>query len=252
MAKYTQTIKEYCESVYLAQQLSINPDAKPWNVITTMDDSDYYRIVSDYIFPTDWPFYNTTAADKTEFVEEWTDKFLYHEIGQDSMGRFRHVLKAWLRTNMVYFERLYSSDIASVADVINNIDVWTTRTGELSKKTGSLSRSGSTTYGRTDTFTPGRVNKNSIVALGATATERELSQTAESGQETNVASGTDTNGYTDTYNNLADSQNVTEHRAGKDGSDVAAAVERFRALILDLNSQIFDKMQADGLFMLVW
>ena len=237
MAKYTQTIKEYCESVYLAQQLSINPDAKPWNVITSMDDSDYYRIVSDYVFPTDWPFYNDTAADKKEFVEEWTDKFLYHEIGQDSMGRFRHVLKAWLRTNMIYFARLYSSDIASVADVINNIDVWTTRTGELSKKTGSLSRSGS---------------KNSIVALGTAATERELSQTAESGQEVSAASGTDTNGYTDTYNNLTDAQNVTEHRAGKDGSDVAAAVERFRALILDLNSQIFDKMQADGLFMLVW
>lgn len=252
MAKYTTTIQEYCQSVHLAQQLEINPDADPWNVITTMDDSDFYRIVRDYIFPIDWPFYNDSTSDKQEFIEEWTDTFLYYEIGQDSMGKFRHVLKAWLRTNMPYYSKIASSELASVSDVINNIDVWVTKTGELSKKSGSMSRAGSTTYGRTDTFTPGKTNKNSIVALGTDATERELNKSEEGGSEKNVASGTDTNGYTDTFNNLTDTQDVTEHRVGKDGSDVAKAVEQYRALIVDLNTMIFKQMKAEGLFMLVW
>ena len=252
MAKYTTTIQEYCQSVHLAQQLQLNPDADPWNVIATMDDSDFYRIVRDYIFPAEWPFYNESTLDRKEFIEEWTDTFLYYEIGQDSMGKFRHVFKAWLRTNMPFYSKLAASELKDISDVVNNIDVWTTRKGDLSNKSGSMSRSGSTTYGKTDTFTPGKTNKNSIVALGSASTERELNKSEEGGLETNVASGTDTTGYTDTYTNLKDTQDITEHRAGKDGSDVAKAVEQYRALIVDLNSMIFKQMKAEGLFMLVW
>ena len=69
MAKYTTTIQEYCQSVHLAQQLQLNPDADPWNVVATMDDSDFYRIVRDYIFPVDWPFYNESTLDRKEFIE---------------------------------------------------------------------------------------------------------------------------------------------------------------------------------------
>ena len=65
------------------------------------------------------------------------------------------------------------------------------------------------------------------------------------------ASGTDTTGYTDTYTNLKDETDITETHTGHDGHDIALAVEKYRALIVDMNTTIFNAMKAYGLFMLV-
>ena len=255
MAKYTQTLQEYCQSVYLGQQLQINPEGDWYQIVAGMQESDYYKIVRDYVLPNPLPFYNESTIDKEEFIRDFTDRFLYFEIGQDSFPKFRQTLKAWLRQDMPYYAQLYGSQLSSLNELIDNVNLVITRKGEISKKNGTLARAGSTTYGRTDTTKSTITNKSSIVPLGSSATEREISQqvtATPTAGDTVTSSGTDSTGYTDTYTNLKDETDITETHTGHDGHDIALAVEKYRALIVDINTAIFDAMKAYGLFMLVW
>lgn len=254
MAKYTQTLQEYCQSVYLGQQLQLNPSADYYSVITSMTENDYYTIVENYVLPSPLPFYNQSSIDKKEFIRDFTDRFLYFEIGQDSFAKFRQTLKSWLRQEMPYYGQLWQSQISSVEDIINNIDVITTRKGIVSDKEGTISSEGSVTYGKTQTDIFENKNTNSIVPLGSTGTEREINQQVNASKvagNTSASTGTDSNGNTDTYA-LTDETDITETRKGHDGSDVAKAVEHYRALIIDLHTEIFEAMKKFGLFMLVW
>ena len=255
MAKYTQTLQEYCQSVYLGQQLQLNPEGDWYQIVAGMSESDYYKIVRDYVLPNPLPFYNESTIDKEEFIRDFTDRFLYFEIGQDSFPKFRQTLKAWLRQDMPYYAQLYGSQLSSLNELIDNVNLVITRKGEISKKNGTLARAGSTTYGRTDTTKSTITNKSSIVPLGSSATEREISQqvtATPTAGDTVTSSGTDSTGYTDTYTNLKDETDITETHTGHDGHDIALAVEKYRALIVDINTAIFDAMKAYGLFMLVW
>lgn len=271
MSKYTITIQEYCQGVFLAQGLENDPTAKPAAIMAGMGESDYYEIVRDYIFPSSWTFYTDDSSAKYEFIKDFTDYFMYREIGQSSVEQFRHTLKTWLRREMGLYTQLYNSQLSDISEVLNTTDIWRTLSGEISNKTGTVERSGSTTYGKVETrnltttydgsFTPGRTDTNNIVPLGSSTGNSKLSQAVAGGEdvtddETNDSgtvsySGTDSNGYTDTYGTV-DSQDITEHRAGKENVNVADAVEKFRKLIIDLNSQMLDAMAAYGLFMLVW
>ena len=255
MAKYTQTLQEYCQSVYLGKQLQLNPEGDWYQIVAGMQESDYYKIVRDYVLPNPLPFYNESTIDKEEFIRDFTDRFLYFEIGQDSFPKFRQTLKAWLRQDMPYYAQLYGSQLSSLNELIDNVNLVITRKGEISNKNGTLARAGSTTYGRTDTTKSTITNKSSIVPLGSSATEREISQqvtATPTAGDTVTSSGTDSTGYTDTYTNLKDETDITETHTGHDGHDIALAVEKYRALIVDINTTIFDAMKAYGLFMLVW
>lgn len=271
MAKYTTTIQEYCQSVYLGFQLELNPNLNPVQVVANMDEDDYYNIVENYIFPSEWPFYNDIANDKEQFIKDFTDFFMYYEIGQSTMDQFRHVLKTWLRLDMSKYAQLYGSQLSGIGDVLNNTDVWRRIAGTTSGKTGTVRRAGSVTYGKTETrdnwnvsdgsVTNGRTDTNSIVPLGSTAAFNDLSKQTAGGTDRTAEtihnagtvglSGTDGDDHTDTYN-TTDSQDLTEHRAGRENINVADAVEKYRALILDMNSLIFEDMKKYGLFMLVW
>ena len=271
MSKYTMTIQEYCQSiaVYLAKEE--DPTVDPVDIIENMTESDYYDIVTEYIFPSEWPFYNENADDKTAFIQQWTDEFLYYEIGQSSIAQFRQTLKKWLRVNMGEFAQLYGSQLSSIDDLINNIDVWRTISGDVSKKSGTVKKASATTYGQTitnddwhkkdGTLTHGRTDANSIVPLAATLSEKEISKQTAGGTDTTADTlhdaGSTTHGGKDSFDNTdtydtTDKQDLTEHRAGKDNIDIGAAVAKYRELIIDINSLIFSAMRKFGLFMLLF
>lgn len=270
MSKYTITIQEYCQRLFLGIALEQNPEADPIAVIESMTDEDYYNLVNDYIFPARYDFYTDNPNVRRRFVEDFTDYFLYFEIGQDSIPHFRHTLKKYLNTEMSYYRELYKSIVANIDEVKNNVDIIRTISGVLSNKTGTIERDGSTTYGKKEvrnasgaensTVTYGKKDETKIIPLGESA-PRPLSEQDQGGQDQNGSthnnsdslqhSGTDTQNTVDTLNTL-DQQDLTETRKGREGVDMAAAVEKFRKLIVDINSEIFKNMKKYGLFMLVW
>lgn len=270
MSKYTMTIQEYCERVYLGQILEINPDADPVQVVEGVDYPDYYRIVRDYIFPSNFEFYTDDPAARDKFIADFTDYFMYYEIGQDSIPKFRHTLRAFLNTEMSYYTQLYNSQLKGLDDVLKTVDVWRNISGKLLERTGSIGRHESTQYGRTEkrsgsssqsgSVQHGATDQTNIVPLGSNSMT-PLSQQAQGGTDrTNDSAqssdnmqlgGTDIRENSDIYN-TTDRQDLTEHRAGREGVNVADAVEKFRKLIIDINSDILHAMKKFGLFMLVW
>lgn len=270
MSKYTITIQEYCQRVYLGQVLELNPDADPITVVEGMYYPDYYRIVRDYLFPSNFDFYTDDAAAKETFIRDFTDYFMYYEIGQDSVPRFRHQLRAFLNTEMDYYKQLYDSQLNGLDDILKTVDVTREIFGKILERTGSVSSHDSTKYGHKEdrngsssqngSITKGTTDQTNIVPLGSNSM-RPLSQQAQGGADRtqdNVESsdsiehsGTDTHEKTDTYN-TTDRQDLTELRHGREGVNVGDAVEKFRKLIVDINSDILHAMKKAGLFMLVW
>jgi len=245
MSKYTMTIQEYCLGRYVAEQLGLDPDYPTAAAPFEITPEYCYDIVEAEIFPASVPFYTDDTALLREFIEQWTDTFYFDEIGQDSLGKFTWTLRAWLRTNMDKYRQLYTSDVASVADLMEQNDY-------VRDLTDTLARTGTETHallhGHVLTDTPTTTVTNKIVPLGS-STETELNQTLDGGMVTHGNTGTDTTTITP---NTTDTRTVHETITGYQGVDKARVYEAYRGLIQDLNSDIFAQMRQDGLFMLVW
>lgn len=245
MSKYTMTIEDYCLGRFIAKKLAADPDYDPRLAPAEITPEDAYDIVEADIFPASVPFYTDSAEVLREFIETWTDLFYFSEIGQETLGKFTRTLRAWLRDNMEYYTRLYASQVASVADLMAQSD-YTRDLRDVLARTGTETHA--VQHGLTVTDKPGQVSKNSIIPLGGSA-ETELNQTALSGTSTTENTGTDTTTVTP---NTTDTRTVLETITGYQGQDKARVYEAYRALILDIDSDICKAMRRDGLFMEVW
>lgn len=245
MSKYTMTIEEYCIGRFLAGRLDQDPSYPPALAPLDITPGDAYDIVEAEIFPATVPFYSDDPGMLREFIEQWTDTFYFDEIGQETVGKFAWTLRAWLRTNMDKYTQLYASDVANVADLMEQNDY-------ARDLTDTLERTGTETHallhGHTVTDTPTTTVTNKIIPLGGSA-ETELNQSVDGGTVTHGNTGTDTTTITP---NTTDTRTVHETIIGYQGVDKARVYEAYRGLIQDLNSDIFAQMRRDNLFMNVW
>lgn len=258
MAKYTTTLEEYCQGRLFAVMLEdyIENDNLPedpalvwaeacwalWN-----DPTIAYAIIGEEVMPDlNTYFYAPTDQDAIDdFIQEFTDKFYFNEIGQETMARFIITLRAFMSTKMPYYKELYNSRIANLAALAS--DYKRHMTDDLTK-TGT--EQDSLLHGLTRTTTPTNwATKNKIIPLGGSA-EVELNESQQSGTESVADSGTDTT--TKSFTNRKDGRVVDETITGATGLDKTELVKRYRELILDINDMIFNEMKAYGLFMEMW
>lgn len=269
MSKYTMTIQEYCQGLYLNYVLDADPEADPVEAVVGMTEDDYY-LTGLTLFPDNYPFYNDKIGDKMEFMRDFIDYFMYNEIGQDSVEKFKHTLKKFLRAEMGRYRQLYNSQIGDLAAIINTTDIERHISGDVLKKTGTIDRDGKVNYhsgtssnessSDSSSLQNGRTDTNAIRPLGSSAFS-DLSRQTAGGTDVTTGSGSrnssvnktgfDENNNKETYN-TTDTQDLTETRKGHEGVNIGDAVEKYRKLILDINSMIFEDMKKFGLFMLVW
>ena len=245
MSKYTMSIEEYCLGRYIAKKMATDPDYDPRLAPVEITPEDAYDTVASDIFPATVPFYTDDSALLREFIESWTDVFYFSEIGQETLGKFTWTLRAWLRDNMGEFSQLYASQVASVAELMEQND-YTRDMLDTLKKTGTETRA--LQHGHTVTDTPATTTTNKIIPLGGSS-ETELSQVAQGGSGTTANTGTDTTTITP---DTTDTRTVHETITGYQGVNKAAVYQAYRELIVDIDSMIFRKMRQDGLFMEVW
>ena len=258
MAKYTTTLEEYCQSRLFALMLEdyIENNALPddpsmiwleacW---TLWDDPTIaYSIIGEEIMPDlGTYFYAPLDTDaQADFIQEFTDKFYFNEIGQETMARFITVLRAFMSTKMAYYKDLYDSRLTDITALASNYNRHTT--DDLTK---SGTEQDSLLHGLTRTTTPTNwATKNKIIPLGGRA-EVELNESEQAGTESVADSGTDTT--TRSFTNRVDGRVIDETITGATGLDKAELLKRYRELILDINDMIFSEMKAYGLFMGVW
>ena len=63
------------------------------------------------LFDFDYPFYADDLSIKEEFENRFVEHYYFHEIGFETVARFKHYLRSRLRDVMPYYKQLYESEL---------------------------------------------------------------------------------------------------------------------------------------------
>lgn len=242
------TLEDYVLSRQFAEMLEENQNTEWGDVLVAVDadPSIAYAIISEEVLPDLSSFLYSDDQDIiTEFVSGFVDQFYFYEIGQETMARFKWVLRAYFRNSKDKWTQLYAAQLRSFSDLLNMSD-YRRITHDALTKSGKDTTD--FTHGHTLTITPTTTQTNKIIPLGGSA-ETELNQSSNGGNETHADSGKDTTELT--HDTLDDRWNI-EEMSGYMSADKASLMEKFRALILDINTMIYEDIKANHLFMEVW
>ena len=76
---------------------------------------ELYKLLESYgfeLFDFDYSFYCDDEKIKKEFEQKFKDYYMFREIGQETVSRFKHELKTLLNIRMPYYKQLYETELA--------------------------------------------------------------------------------------------------------------------------------------------
>ena len=77
---------------------------------------EVYSLLQDKnfnLFNFDYDFYTDSEVLKKEFEKKFLDRYMFHEIGFETVARFRHYLKERLNSIAPYYKQLYITELES-------------------------------------------------------------------------------------------------------------------------------------------
>ena len=77
---------------------------------------ELYKLLESYgfeLFDFDYSFYCDDENVKKEFEQKFKDYYMFREIGQETVSRFKHELKTLLNIRMPYYKQLYETELKS-------------------------------------------------------------------------------------------------------------------------------------------
>lgn len=75
---------------------------------------EVYSLLKDNkfnMFDFDYLFYSDNEYLKSNFESKFLDTYMFHEIGQETVSRFKHYLRAKLNNIMPYYKQLYETEL---------------------------------------------------------------------------------------------------------------------------------------------
>lgn len=282
MAKYTTTIKTFCES--LNNEINDSGIPSGYNSISQLIEN-----ARPYIFDFTYPLWSDNHAEqfpdyKKHFETKIMKRYYVREIGQETFAQFKLQLDNKLNEIMPYYNQLFESQLLDFP-VFENINMTTnnqradvgneqsdrlghSQTVDDSKTTGSHSDSFNTT--RTPNLTHDQTTKHLDTPQGTISnltdngylTDAVKDVQHETGSETTngTSSGTTSSDYdnttttdsTDNFkkdNTFNSSENNTSH--GKNsGETYSEMLNKYRGTFLNIEKDILDEL--NELFMLIY
>ena len=195
------------------------------------------QLVNDYqipLFDFEYPFYNAYPTDKEEFENLFIQHYYFHEIGFETVDRFKQRLQARLNLIMPYYQQLYLTQWEQVGkDMMNSKDLVETTTVKIQSDGSS---SGSST-GRSTSDTSNLMDGVGVVNLN----EENKTGTAQ-GESQSSSQSTAKNTQTETH---------TFTSKGDIGIQTPAyAIMEWRKVLLNINQQIIN--DCHDLFMQIY
>lgn len=192
------------------------------------------------IFDFDYPFYDVTK--KPQFEEMFINHFFFHEIGCETVHRFKHYLKAKLHEIEPYYTHLYKTTMYEYNPILN-YDVNEEITRELSEKSnGSLNNtsdiSSKTTGSNTQYDTP-IVSKDSY---------KKTPSFIDDSTNNNTSSGTSVE--TKTQNNDLNEKHTRKMSGNIGVMATQDLIMKEREVIININQMILN--ECNDLFMQVF
>lgn len=251
MSKYTMTIQEYIQGVALsdAGRVNVPPYMFPV-IIEEMSEEDIHEI-GRTLFPSNFPIYN--ESERTNFMDAFIDHFYFYEIGQETIARFKWVLKDFLNTRMPYYTQLYQSQLTSLEEAMKNYDLEKEETNEGTAETNTTGKTtGTNASSTTITADENATTKNLQFPLNS-ATIQEISR-AENNRNTSDETSTneDTEVNSEGSSGTTTNNHITGRTHGMLGVNRVERTRAFRDLIISINEMIFRDAKANHLFMEIW
>lgn len=238
MSKYTTTIQEVIQNIYLAQKTRYPANNTPLFpiMIEELTKDEIYEI-GKTLFPADYPFYSEDEDEKVEFEKSFIRHFYFYEIGQETVGQFKWYLEDFLYTRMPYYKQLYASQLTSLDEALKNMDIQRTETISGTAHSQSNGTSSSTSTGNsTDKSLQFPLNNQNLEEVGRGVSDSTDTSSGEN-QDT-----------TDTTN----STSINARTSGMMSLNKVARTKDYRQLIISINELIFEDAKDNHLFMEIW
>ena len=194
------------------------------------------------VFNFDYDFYTDSDIIKSKFEEKFIDEYYFHEIGQETVGRFQHRLRNRLNKIMPYYKQLYDTELAAKdINFLLNKDLTETFERVVTGESSSINDLTVSDQGETN-------NKESNIENGNASLE------LENGSLTNV-SKTSLSNNTNSNNTSRDNTNQNEITTLKSQGNIgitssAELLDKWRSVIINIDQMIIDA--CDDLFMQVY
>lgn len=190
------------------------------------------------LFDFEYDFYTDDLMIKSNFEKKFIDYYMFHEIGFETVGRFKHSLKAKLNTIMPYYKQLYESELRTKEiDFMLNKDYTETYTKNINDK--------NTIIGNNQNIYEDN-SKSSDINDGVS------NVSLSNGSLTNV--GANSSSSTDNINSESENnRNETYTLEGKGNIGITSSaelLEKWRNIMIYIDEMIINEMYE--LFMLIY
>lgn len=202
---------------------------------------DIYTLLKDkkfQIFNFEYDFYTDNDIIKKKFEQKFIDRYMFNEIGFETVARFKHYLKTTLNEIAPHYKQLYESEMrAKDIDFLLNKDYTETFTKDT---LSNMTLEGS----NISDFIEG--GKNSDIADGVSdvsLTKGNLTSVNENISNSTGSSSSNTEGNKN--------ENYTLTGKGNIGiTSSAELLEKWREVMINIDKMILDELS--DLFMLVY
>ena len=198
---------------------------------------DLYTLLQDEnfkLFDFNYDFYSEEA--KEGFEEKFINRYMFDEIGFETVMRFKHFLKEKLNRIAPYYKQLYQTELRCMKDDIDfmlNKDLRETETIKGNNKSSNTTNANSST-----------LNKESYLDNGNASLD--LSE----GNMTGISSS-EGNGITNSSQEDSNDQTRTLLSQGNIGiTSSAELLEKWRTVLINIDEMIIEECR--DLFMMIY
>lgn len=229
---------------------------------------EVYSLLQDKnfkMFDFDYDFYTDNQVIKSNFENKFLDNYMFHELGQETVMRFKHFLKNKLNMIMPYYKQLYQTELrCQDIDFMLNKDLTETfeRTNTSDKRSQTDNNSVSDITSQDTSNLTNSTNENNKESYleqglanisvedkltGVTNNTSDVNQNATTNSTgSNVSQGTST-----TIDSVADKEITKLISQGNIGvTSSAELLEKWRKVIINIDKQIIE--ECSSLFMQVY
>lgn len=202
------------------------------------------------LFDFDYPFYSDDLSMKEEFENRFIEHYYFHEIGFETVARFKHYLRSKLRDVMPYYSQLYESELkAKDLNFLLNKDL---REEFIRESSGTLESSAKTSGSNSMSSSNTNNSKVSSLDNGVAAVNLSSGNLTGVSQDTTSANASNQTESGTTQANKTNQNEKTVFTSQGNIGVVSSAnlLKEWRDVMINIQLQLIE--ECHDLFMLVY
>lgn len=213
---------------------------------------EVYSLLKDNkfnMFDFDYLFYSDNEYLRSNFESKFLDTYMFHEIGQETVSRFKHYLRAKLNNIMPYYRQLYETELrCQDIDFMLNKDL--TETFERINNSDKSSHTQGSTIANVDNTTKENTKESYLEqGLASISTDDKLTGVTNNTNTINQnANNNSEMSSVDKINNKEITKLISQGNIGVTSS--AELLDKWRKVIINIDQMIID--ECSSLFMQIY